>query len=175
MTSLALYNTSPSAENCELVPLTYQLSFDGRILQRGFWLYIWGIITPNGPTLHYVGRTGDSSSLKAQSPFNRMGQHLGFGTNSNMLRRHLKLHQVHPEQCWFRLISHGPILAESDILEEHRERRDRVGALEKALAESMQAAGYTVVNTVNCLASIDPDLFAKVLSAFVEHFPLLTL
>ena len=44
-------------------------------LERGFWLYVW-VIDGAGDTLHYVGRTGDSSSSNAQSPFNRMGQHL---------------------------------------------------------------------------------------------------
>ena len=37
-----------------------------------------------------MGRTGDSSSSNAQSPFNRMDQHLGFNKRSNVLRRRLK-------------------------------------------------------------------------------------
>lgn len=62
-------------------PATHCLDFDGRILQCGFWLYVWKITPRTGPAFHYVGRTGDSSSFNAQSPFNRMGQHLGFKKN----------------------------------------------------------------------------------------------
>ncbi len=69
---------------------THVLSISGEVLQRGFWLYIWEIQTPKSNRLYYVGRTGDSSSINAQSPFNRMGQHLGFHKNSNVLRRHLE-------------------------------------------------------------------------------------
>jgi hypothetical protein len=54
-------------------PATYTVVLDGRTLQRGFWLYVWEVTTPNGAKLLYVGRTGDSSSINAQSPFNRMG------------------------------------------------------------------------------------------------------
>lgn len=154
-------------------PVTHQLAFDGRILQRGFWLYIWEITPPSGPTVHYVGRTGDSSSLNAQSPFNRMGQHLGFNVNSNVLRKHLASAQVQPEQCRFRLVSHGPILEESDHPDIHRERRDIVAALEKSLAEALCASGYHVLNTVRCRVAVDSDRFALVREAFAEHFPAL--
>jgi hypothetical protein len=68
----------------------YDVRFAGGILQRGFWLYVWEVMTQEGKALYYVGRTGDSSSTNAQSPFNRMSQHLGFAKNSSMLRRHLR-------------------------------------------------------------------------------------
>lgn len=45
------------------------------------------------------GRTGDNSSPNAQSPFNRMGQHLGFAKNSSALRTHLGKHGYEPEDC----------------------------------------------------------------------------
>ena len=53
----------------------YSMKFDGHLLARGFWLYIWEI---KGASSHhvYVGRTGDTSSPHAQSPFKRVGQHL---------------------------------------------------------------------------------------------------
>ena len=47
------------------------LSFSGELLQRGFWLYVWEVTAADGRTVHYVGRTGDSSSPNAQSPFTR--------------------------------------------------------------------------------------------------------
>jgi len=71
-------------------PDLFSISFDGGILKRGFWLYVWEVTAPNGARLYYVGRTGDSSSTNAQSPFNRMSQHLGFARASNALRRHLE-------------------------------------------------------------------------------------
>jgi hypothetical protein len=54
---------------------SYSMMFDGHLLNRGFWLYVWDI---KGSISHhvYVGRTGDSSSCHASSPFNRIGQHL---------------------------------------------------------------------------------------------------
>ena len=42
---------------------TLELNFNGELLQRGFWLYIWEIKTPKKKHLYYVGRTGDSSSI----------------------------------------------------------------------------------------------------------------
>ncbi len=53
---------------------THYMKFDGALLERGFWLYVWEI---TGDSSHhvYVGRTGDSSSPHAQSPFKRIGQH----------------------------------------------------------------------------------------------------
>ena len=149
----------------------HRLSFNGRLLQRGFWLYIWEIIRPRGPNLYYVGRTGDSSSRNAQSPFNRMGQHLGFAENANMLRRYLRAHHVQPERCSFRLIAHGPILEEATTWDSHCERRDVMAALEQALAEAMVDAGYDVMNTVSSRKSLDAKRFDGVLSAFAKEFP----
>ena len=62
----------------------HELQFDGSVLRRGFWLYVWEVIPVGQAPVYYVERTGDSSSTNAQSPFNRMGQHLGFAKNSNI-------------------------------------------------------------------------------------------
>ena len=118
---------------------TYEVALDGGVLRRGFWLYVWEVTTPDNQKLLYVGRTGDSSSPNAQSPFNRMGQHLGFLKNSSMLRNHLDGREVVVDQCTFRLLAHGPILDEADGMDAHKERRDLVGALEKKLAEDLAA------------------------------------
>ena len=150
---------------------THELTFNGGLLERGFWLYVWEITTPQDTHLYYVGRTGDSSSIKAQSPFNRMGQHLGFNKHANPLRRYLNAEDVDPERCLFRLVTYGPILEEAATLEEHRQRRDRIGAIEKALAAAMVAAGYQVLNRVNCRIDVDPQLFAPVLAGFAGRFP----
>ena len=149
------------------------VSFSGGILQRGFWLYVWEITPPEGGALYYVGRTGDSSSTNAQSPFNRMGQHLGFAENSNMLRRHLDKHGVVPERCTFRLVALGPLEEEStaESRDEHDDRRDRVAAMEKAVAELMMEAGHTVMNVVRCRKPLDRRRFAIVRDAFAKEFP----
>ena len=146
------------------------LSFEGRMLIRGFWLYIWEI-TADWQVVHYVGRTGDSASPNAQSPFNRMGHHLGFNENSNALRRRLDAAGFVPEVCHFRFVAHGPVLHEVRTSAEHRAPRDTVAAMEKALAEAMCAAGYRVLNDVKCRKPLDEEQFGPVLTAFAAHFP----
>ena len=150
-----------------------EVRFNGGILERGFWLYVWEITPPEGGALYYVGRTGDSSSTNAQSPFNRMGQHLGFAANSNMLRRHLGEHGCAPEACGFRLVALGPLEDESTAAtrQEHDDRRDRLAAMEKALAEALKAAGGQVMNRVVSRKPLDTARFAEVRAAFATAFP----
>ncbi len=155
--------------------LLIEVRFDGALLRRGFWLYVWEITPPGGAAIYYVGRTGDSSSTNAQSPFNRMGQHLGFG-KSNMLRRHLARSGVEPAACAFRLVALGPLEAEStgDDRHEHDERRDRMATMERALAELMVEAGCRVLNHVHSRKQLDAARFSRVREAFVTAFPQLT-
>lgn len=156
-------------------PPLHELRFGGSVLRRGFWLYVWEVTSAGQVPLYYVGRTGDSSNTKAQSPFNRMGQHLGFASNSSMLRKYLVRNQIEPEACDFRLVALGPLEQESKEVErtEHDKRRDVVAALEKALAASMQKAGYRVMNKVHSRKILDEQRFADVLGAFAKKFPLL--
>lgn len=149
---------------------TLELNFNGELLQRGFWLYIWEIQTSKNIHLYYVGRTGDSSSINAQSPFNRMGQHLGFKKENNVLRRHLESKSINPETCSFRLIAHGPILKEAKTKDEHQKRLDSVAAMEKALADDMTMAGYNVINTVNCRKKLNVKKFVSVRESFAHQF-----
>ena len=151
----------------------HEVCFEGGVLRRGFWLYVWEV-TPAGETpLYYVGRTGDSSSTNAQSPFNRMGQHLGFAKNSNMLRRHLMEHGAVPESCAFRLIALGPIEQEATTpgRREHDQRRDLVAAMEKALADLLASSGLKVMNRVVSRKPLDEARFAHVITAFARAFP----
>lgn len=150
---------------------THSLTFTGHILQRGFWLYVWEVTLADGSMLHYVGRTGDSSSRYAQSPYIRMGQHLGTAATTSMLRKHLVKYGVTHGDCTYRLVAHGPVLAEAPDMEGHRERRDVVAALEKALAEAMASAGYVVMNTVKCRKPLDEGMFEEVRAAFEAEFP----
>ena len=148
------------------------LSFDGAILQRGFWLYVWEITPAGAAALYYVGRTGDSSSTNAQSPFNRMGQHLGFNVASNTLRRQLLAQGVIPEACQFKLVAVGPLDAESteDSRTQHDERRDKVAAMEKALAGLMLESGYNVINRVHSKKALKLQEFDVVRLAFAGVF-----
>src|SRR4051794_31374511 len=70
----------------------YEITFDGSVLRRGFWIYVWAVKTPQNGNLIYVGRTGDTSSPFAQSPFRRIGQHVDPNpkSKSNALARHLR-------------------------------------------------------------------------------------
>lgn len=155
---------------------TRTLTFEGPMTKRGFWLYVWRIQYCDREFL-YVGRTGDSSSANASSPFARMGQHLGKNEKENMMRRHLKERGVEPEECsTFTMVARGPLYLEVEHKDKdekkrkHDERRDKVAALEKALAESLICGGYDVLNTVNSKKCLDRDLWNKVCEAFACHF-----
>lgn len=151
----------------------------GAMLERGFWLYVWRVQTPKGEML-YVGRTGDNSSPHAVAPYTRMSQHLGFAKNQNALRKHLTRQGVEPEACEsYNLVSYGPIHPEIDRslgdraerMLKHTPLRDKVGALEKALADALTNAGYTVLNRVNCKWKLDEEGWQRVRNAFAIHFP----
>lgn len=148
----------------------HELQFDGSVLRRGFWLYVWEVTRRDQAPLYYVGMTGDTGSINAQSPFNRMGQHLGFNDKSNPLRRLLRDHQIEPEACRFRLVALGPVESEALERAEHDKRRDVVAAMEKALAGAMLDAGYRVMNKVASRKNLDAARFGDVLSAFAERF-----
>ena len=131
-------------------------------------------LTADGQRVLYVGRTGDTSSPNAQSPFNRLSQHLGTNAKSNALRRHLLRNGIAPEDCHsFLLVPYGPIFAEGQTAGEHVRARNIVAALEKALADAMTSAGYRVLNEVKCQESVDAELLDTVLAAFAAHFPAL--
>jgi len=151
-------------------PQTYEVALEGGTLRRGFWLYVWEVTTPDEQKLLYVGRTGDSSSPKASSPFNRMGQHLGSIKASNMLRTHLGKRDVTPEDCGFLFVAHGPILTEAAGWDGHVPRRDIVGGLEQKLEQELRQAGWDVMNTVAGSFELDEQLWADTRPAFAERF-----
>lgn len=149
-----------------------QLVFPGTMLQRGFWLYAWEIETVGGEKSLYVGRTGDSSSANAQSPFTRLGQHLGPNRHANALRRNLMKFGVDPDACRsFEMVAFGPILPEATSMDEHRPRRDKMAALEKTLCDALDKAGYQLLNKVHCLHVLDDALWQDTFNAFAERFP----
>lgn len=150
----------------------HSFGFPGALTRRGFWLYVCSVETEDGNEHLYVGRTGDSSSLNAASPFNRMGQHLGFNKNANALRRQLVRAGIEPERCSrFEMTAYGPLFAEGTSVEEHRRLRDKIAPLEKALCNELTRAGYTVLNTVSSRKPLDQALWDQVRQAFGERFP----
>lgn len=149
-----------------------KLAFPGAMLRRGFWLYVWEIETAKGDIWLYVGRTGDSSSSNAQSPFMRLGQHLGTNKNANALRRQLMGVSADPDACRsFKMVAFGPILSEARSMDEHRPRRDKMAALEKTLCDALVKAGYPVLNKVHCLHALDDAIWQDTFNAFAERFP----
>jgi hypothetical protein len=166
---------------------SHELTFDGKWLERGFWLYVWEVKVPRHKApLLYVGRTGDSSSLNAASPFNRMGQHLDLRPSAQaaMLTKNLMARGIGPEQlpkCRFRLVAVGPILEERRAIDtkapseaerdEHHRRRDLIAALERDLAEALKTAGYEVINEIRSRKVAEPRMWRSVRKEFAAHFP----
>jgi hypothetical protein len=152
-----------------VAPSLYNTSFEGALLCRGFWLYVWEIVAPDGRTVHYVGKTGDKASRVCQSPFNRLSNHLGGNKHSNALKRHLAQKKIEPERCQFRFHAHGPLFADNSK-QTHGELCDVTSALEKALADAMNESGYEVINKVHCRIPMDLAMFQAARNAFATHF-----
>lgn len=127
----------------------YSIKIPGSLIERGFWLYVWKIVRKGESTLWYVGRTGDSSSGKAQSPLNRVGQHLNQseGSRSNALTKQLSKEGISAKECDFEYHAIGPIYANTDDQDEFRVRRDKIATLERWTADWFLARGFRVLGT----------------------------
>jgi hypothetical protein len=149
----------------------HRVSFSGAILQRGFWLYAWRI-SEGDRRFFYVGRTGDSSSQFASSPFSRLSQHLDIRPNAkaNALLRHVRLQKFDPLQCKFELLAFGPLFPEQETMELHRRFRDQISPLEAALAELLRSRKLNVVGIHGSSHSADPELLAEVERVFSLEF-----
>jgi len=150
------------------------MQFDGHLLKRGFWLYIWEI---KGPASHhvYVGRTGDSSSPHASSPFKRIAQHLDQSPNAkgNALAKQLRREGVKYEECTFEIVAVGPIFLEQATFEEHKPVRNQMAALERAIAEEMRRRGYVVLGTHPRTGSPDNSLLEQIQALLDSKFPII--
>lgn len=166
---------------------TFRLTLPGQMLRRGFWLYVWKVITADNREFLYVGRTGDNSSPNASPPYIRMGQHLGSMKNQNALRRNLVSYGIEPETCLsFELVAHGPLhpevvkpedfdhadkLTRKSLMELHTPFRNIVGAMEKRLEQDLRAAGYVVMNIVKWKHDVDDVEWLSIRHAFAADFP----
>lgn len=146
----------------------HEISFSGALLERGFWLYIWRV-KHNEQTVLYVGRTGDSSSQYASSPFSRISQHLDLRptANANTLLRNIRSAGLDPIASEYELLAIGPLFPEQPTLEAHRMHRDIVAPLESALASHLRSAGHTVIGKHPKSRPYDAALFQQV-TAFLE-------
>ncbi len=150
----------------------YKLEFDGSLLERGFWLYIWKI-TYRKRCLFYVGRTGDSSSKYAASPFNRLGQHLDIRptATANTLLRNILKEGYEPLKCKFELVSLGPFFPEQKTLKTHRKYRDIIAPLESALADYLKEEGLRVIGRHPKPKPKDEKLFKQVIYTIKKKHP----
>lgn len=145
-------------------PFGFTLDFEGALLARGFWLYVWRV-THRARTIVYVGRTGDSSSCNAGSPIARLGLHLDVrkSASANMLLRHMKLRDMDPVASSYRMVALGPIFPEQTTWAAHERIRDIVAPMEAALARHMTALGFDVVGMTSSRHPLDEQLFERVL------------
>ncbi len=148
------------------------MSFDGALLNRGFWLYVWDIASSRGRYL-YVGRTGDSSSANAASPFQRIGQHLDSRLNAkgNTLAKQLRRAGVTPSDGKFKMMAIGPIFPEQRDFDAHKPIRDIMSALESALADTLRERGYNVIGSHGRRVAPDPELYTQVMVHIDHKYP----
>jgi len=156
----------------ELPPSLLEARFDGQILARGFWLYVWKIVSPNRVLL-YVGRTGDSSSPNAASPFSRLSAHLQSKETAkgNSMHRRLLAEGVDPTTATFQMAAAGPLLPEQSSFVAHCPYRDRMAAMECELANRLGRTGWDVVGTHGTVHRLEPrdmSAFSKVYAMILE-------
>ena len=145
------------------------MAFDGELLKRGFWLYVWKILF-NGEIFIYVGRTGNSSSTNAASPFNRVSQHLDFRETArgNTLARRLKEVEIDPDSSNFRMIALGPIFQEQKSVDTHMRYRDQMATLEYEIAYYLKWQGFELLGKYQKGSAIDQTLLNELKSKVVE-------
>jgi hypothetical protein len=143
----------------------FEMGFQGEVLQRGFWLYVWEIIYGR-TTYVYVGRTGDSSSPNASSPFSRIGQHLDFRENAkgNSLAKRLKEKGVDPKTSKFRMLALGPLFEEQESFEAHKPYRDQMATFEYELAAYLREMKFEVLGTHHKGTPVSPDVVYEIKS-----------
>jgi len=148
------------------------MRFDGAVLRRGFWLYVWRIVA-KGRTVLYVGRTGDSSSPHAGSPFLRIGAHLDFRPKAkgNALAKRLRSAGFVAENCTFEMTAVGPLFKEQGTMARHRPVRDGVAALESRLADHLRSRGYDVLGNHGVRRECEPELWKRIMRAANAKFP----
>ena len=147
-----------------------KLTFSGSLLKRGFWIYLWRVRIGKR-MLIYVGRTGDSSSRYASSPFNRLGMHLDLRQTAkgNSLVRLLKESGINPVSCTFEMFAIGPLFKEQHSFAAHKPYRNRAAFLEAELANHLVNNGYPVLGKHPKRGEYDKQIFSRIRKA-VDRF-----
>jgi hypothetical protein len=140
------------------------MSFDGSLLERGYWIYAILIRNKSGKKCLYIGRTGDNSSKNAGSPFQRVANHLNLSPSStiNTMKRFIKKNEFKPSKCLFLLTAVGPLFPEQKD-ETHWLIRNKMTALEKSVADYFLSKGYKVLGKHDDNEAKDPELAKKVI------------
>ena len=149
--------------------------FSGRILERGFWLYVWRVWSSDRE-VWYVGRTGDNSSANAASPFGRLSQHLDLreNTTANTLVRNLRANNLEPCDCEFELLAIGPLYSEQESFEDHVPFRDATALLEAELAEYIRLTDRIIIGSHPRRGTYDEQIFEFVkekVGEFLDNNP----
>lgn len=128
---------------------SFKITFSGKTLDRGFWIYVVRIANPKKQRYFYVGMTGDPSSFNAASLFVRMGRHLDVKKNAkgNTLFRAIKneekllpfLHKLNFEIIGFYL--------KEENKKDHKKIREEASHLEDRLHKDLEAEGYAVLGS----------------------------
>jgi hypothetical protein len=148
---------------------TCVMQFDGEILQRGFWLYVWEILYGEDRYV-YVGRTGDSSSPNASSPFSRIGHHLDFRDNAkgNSLAKRLKEAGVDPRKSRFRMLALRPFFPEQGSFEAHKPHRDQMATFEYETAAYLRQMSFNVLGAHQKGTPIPANIIDEIKSRIME-------
>lgn len=149
------------------------MSFDGALLERGYWLYVWRIVA-GSETFLYVGQTGDRSSPHASSPLQGVGRDLEVGPNAKIdpMSKELEARGIDLTTCTFRLLAIGPIPPEQPDVGQHELFRGLVAAQETALAGLLCTRGYKVISK-HVPRVYDRGLFTRVCDLIATQFPAL--
>jgi len=150
----------------------HSMNFDGALIARGFWLYVWEI-ADGSRTVLYVGRTGDTSLPNASSPFRRISQHLDSKANAkgNALLKQLTRAKLVPERCHFEMVAIGPLFPEQRDPAQHRLFRDKTAALERMLADHLRKRGYDVLGAHPGIGAVDTEVFTQIRQIVDDRWP----
>ena len=143
----------------------HAVQFDGSLLCEGFWIYVIRI-EHNKKCYYYVGRTGDSSSPSAGSPFSRLASHFSHKKNnrSSYLKAHFLKHKINLEASRYTLWAYGPIFKKATDWKMHKLRRNTTALIEAELAEYMRTSlELTVIGSYPRRGKYNMQLFKKII------------
>lgn len=148
------------------------MTFDGTLLDRGFWIYAIRLTGASGKNYLYIGRTGDNSSKNAASPFQRIVNHLNLrpSAKANSLAKLITKHRILTATTHFRMTAVGPLFPEQMDFESHKPIRNQMTAIEKAVADHFRSKGYDILGKHDDNPAKNPEMTRQVIAALEEDF-----